>query len=81
MGFTKVFSSYAVILPSPFVLLHPPPPLPYSFISPPLCPCSLVPSFLSLSLMDSNDFFPTVLAGFVCQLETGWSYHRERSLP
>ena len=22
-----------------------------------------------------------VLAGFVCQLDTGWSYHRERSLP
>jgi hypothetical protein len=21
----------------------------------------------------------TVLAGFVCQLDTGWSYHRERS--
>jgi hypothetical protein len=21
-----------------------------------------------------------VLAGFVCQLDTGWSYHRERSL-
>jgi hypothetical protein len=24
---------------------------------------------------------PTVLAGFVCQLDTGWSFHRERSLP
>ena len=24
---------------------------------------------------------PTVLAGFMCQLDTGWSYHRERSLP
>jgi hypothetical protein len=23
---------------------------------------------------------PTVLAGFMCQLDTGWSYHRERSL-
>jgi hypothetical protein len=23
----------------------------------------------------------TLLAGFVCQLDTGWSYHRERSLP
>jgi hypothetical protein len=22
-----------------------------------------------------------VLAGFVCQLYTSWSYHRERSLP
>jgi len=22
-----------------------------------------------------------VLAGFVCQLDTSWSYHRERSLP
>jgi hypothetical protein len=22
----------------------------------------------------------TVLAGFVCQLDTSWSYHRERSL-
>ena len=22
---------------------------------------------------------PGVLAGFVCQLDTGWSYHRERS--
>ena len=22
---------------------------------------------------------PTVLAGFVCQLDTGWNYHRERS--
>ena len=22
-----------------------------------------------------------VLASFVCQLDTGWSYHRERSLP
>jgi hypothetical protein len=24
-------------------------------------------------------FFPAVLAGFVCQLDPGWSYHRERS--
>ena len=24
---------------------------------------------------------PTVLAGFVCQLDTNWSYYRERSLP
>lgn len=23
--------------------------------------------------------FPSVLTGFVCQLDTGWSYHRERS--
>jgi hypothetical protein len=22
-----------------------------------------------------------VLAGFVCQLDTSWSYHKERSLP
>jgi hypothetical protein len=27
----------------------------------------------------SND--ASVLAGFVCQLDTSWSYHRERSLP
>jgi hypothetical protein len=25
--------------------------------------------------------FLGVLAGFVCQLDTSWSYHRERSLP
>jgi hypothetical protein len=26
-----------------------------------------------------NTPIPPVLAGFVCQLDTGWSYHRERS--
>ena len=26
-------------------------------------------------------WFTAVLAGFVCQLETSWSYHRERNLP
>ena len=28
-----------------------------------------------------NLCFQVVLAGFVCQLDTNWSYHRERSLP
>jgi hypothetical protein len=27
----------------------------------------------------SITYLPTVLAGFGCQLDTGWSYHRERS--
>jgi hypothetical protein len=26
------------------------------------------------------DHFIFALAGFVCQIDTGWSYHRERSL-
>jgi hypothetical protein len=29
----------------------------------------------------SKHKYGIVLAGFVCQLDTGWSYHRERSLP
>jgi hypothetical protein len=33
-------------------------------------------SFLPLSLSSRK---MGVLAGFVCQLDTGWSYHRERS--
>ena len=28
----------------------------------------------------SKSSFPVGLAGFVCQLDTSWSYHRERSL-
>jgi hypothetical protein len=27
-----------------------------------------------------NSLAPSILAGFVCQLDTSWSYHRERSL-
>jgi hypothetical protein len=27
----------------------------------------------------SKSTYTTILAGFVCQLDTGWSYHRERS--
>jgi hypothetical protein len=31
-------------------------------------------------LVPRHEFtYPSVLAGFVCQLDTGWSYHRERS--
>jgi hypothetical protein len=28
-----------------------------------------------------NQYLDLVLAVFVCQLDTSWSYHRERSLP
>jgi hypothetical protein len=28
---------------------------------------------------DDENLRPAVLAGFVCQLDTGWCYHRERS--
>ena len=27
----------------------------------------------------TQDIMTSVLAGFECQLDTGWSYHRERS--
>jgi hypothetical protein len=32
------------------------------------------------SAMEGGKRIEGVLAGFVCQLDTGWSYHRERSL-
>jgi hypothetical protein len=34
-----------------------------------------------VSLPLATRLMDTVLAGFVCQLDTNWSYHRERSLP
>ena len=33
------------------------------------------------SLLQQSKVENTVQAGLVCQLDTGWSYHRERSLP
>jgi hypothetical protein len=36
--------------------------------------------FLNKSHLSKVFTFAVVLAGFVCQLDTGWSYHRERSL-
>jgi hypothetical protein len=32
-------------------------------------------------LLFFSDSLSTVLAGFVCPLDTSWNYHRKRSLP
>ena len=37
----------------------------------------MILDWLYLPMIKTNQ--PTVLAGFVCPLDTGWSYHRERS--
>ena len=44
------------------------------------CLLRLEDGFLQLHFRQLS-VFSEVLAGFVCQLDTSWGYHRERNLP